>query len=160
MRFKKYERMPDVEISKLIEGLKVYQIELEMQNEALRNSQEELMASRKKYSDLYDFAPVGYFTISEKGLILEANLTGASMLGVERSLLIKKPLSRFMAKEDADKYYIKRRMVSEEKVHETLRVKIIREDGTEFYALLRCAAAAGEGKNCGQCRTIMIDITE
>ncbi|MBE3117647.1 MAG: hypothetical protein IMZ50_02685, partial [Candidatus Atribacteria bacterium] len=65
--------------------LRVYQIELEMQNQALRQTQEELESSRMRYFNLYDLAPVGYFTLSEEGLILKANLTASSLLGVEKS---------------------------------------------------------------------------
>jgi PAS domain-containing protein len=67
---------------KLIHELQVYQIELEMQNEELRKAQAELEESRSKYFDLYELAPIGYFTLDKKGLILEANLTGANLLGV------------------------------------------------------------------------------
>ena len=77
--------------------LEVHQIELEMQNEELRRAQAELEASQQRYFDLYDLAPVGYFTISEQGLILEANLMSATLLGVDRSSLLKQPLSRYMA---------------------------------------------------------------
>jgi len=66
-----------------------------MQNEELRRTQADLEASRARYFDLYDLAPVGYFTISERGLILEANLTAATLLGVARGALIKQPLTRF-----------------------------------------------------------------
>ena len=83
-------------MNKLVEDLHVHQIELEIQNEELRRVQSELEASRDMYSDLYDFAPVGYATVSEKGLILQANLACADMLGVERSSLIGKPFSRFV----------------------------------------------------------------
>jgi PAS domain-containing protein len=71
----------------------VHQIELEMQNDELRRAQQELEASRVKYFDLYDLAPVGYFTVSEQGLILEANLRGADLLGVGRIRLAKQPLT-------------------------------------------------------------------
>ena len=79
----------------MLHDLRVHQIELEMQNEELRRTQADLEASRARYFDLYDLAPVGYFTISERGLILEANLTAATLLGVARGALIKQPLTRF-----------------------------------------------------------------
>jgi len=79
----------------VLHDLRVHQIELEMQNEELRRTQADLEASRARYFDLYDLAPVGYFTISERGLILEANLTAATLLGVARGALIKQPLTRF-----------------------------------------------------------------
>ena len=76
------------DVKKLVEDLHIHQIEMEIQNEELRRAQLELEASRDRYSDLYDFAPVGYVTVSEKGSILHANLSCAAMLGVERSSLI------------------------------------------------------------------------
>jgi PAS domain-containing protein len=74
--------------------LRVHQIELEMQNEELRRTQQELEASRERYFDLYDLAPVGYFTLSEQGLILEANLTAAKLFGVARGVLAKRSWKR------------------------------------------------------------------
>ncbi len=72
----------------LCHELEVHQIELEMQNEELRRVQAELAASEEKYRDLYEFAPVGYFTLESSGQIREANLAGASLLGAERALLV------------------------------------------------------------------------
>jgi hypothetical protein len=100
------EKVSDEEVRKLAHELQVHQIELEMQNEELCKTQLLIEESRRKYLDLFDFAPLGYFTISEKGLILESNLTGSAMLGVERSLLINKPISKFIFSEDQDKYYL------------------------------------------------------
>jgi len=71
-----------------------------MQNEKLRRQQAELKASSDKYFDLFNMAPVSYFTVSEQGVILEANLTAAALLGVERDALIAQPLTRFVANED------------------------------------------------------------
>lgn len=69
--------------------LQVHQIELEMQKDELLRTQEELETSRARYFDLYDLAPVGYVTVNEKGMMLEANLTLANMLGVVRNVLAK-----------------------------------------------------------------------
>jgi PAS domain-containing protein len=83
------------EMEKLIHELQVHQVELEMQNDELRKAQEEIERSRSKYVDLYDFAPVGYFTPDKKGVIIEANLTGASLLEVEGASLLRTPFSYF-----------------------------------------------------------------
>ncbi|MCJ7604002.1 MAG: VPLPA-CTERM sorting domain-containing protein [Desulfobulbaceae bacterium] len=76
-----------------------------MQNEELRRVQEELVETRHQYVDLYDFAPVGYLTLSDKSLIVEANLTMADLLGEERKSLLGRPFSRFIFPEDQDIFY-------------------------------------------------------
>ena len=89
----------------LIHELRVHQIELELQNEELRRTQEALEVAKGRYIDLYDFAPVGYLSMSDTGLIQKANLTAATLLGVPRNALIKQPFSRFILPEDQDIYY-------------------------------------------------------
>ena len=89
----------------LVHSLSVYQIELEMQNDELRRYPEELEQSRSEYADLYDFAPVGYLTLDENGLITRANLTGTNLLGIERSLLVKKPFILFIHPDSQDTFY-------------------------------------------------------
>jgi diguanylate cyclase (GGDEF)-like protein/PAS domain S-box-containing protein len=88
----------------LLLELRAHQLELEMQNEVLRRAQVALEAARDRYLDLYDFAPVGYFTLSDEGIILEANLTGAAMLGEERDRLFKRRFSRFVAPSHSDRW--------------------------------------------------------
>jgi PAS domain-containing protein len=95
--------------NQLLEELQVHQIELEIQNEDLRKSQESLDATRARYFDLYDLAPVGYFTLSEQGLIRQANLTVTNLFGVDRAALINRPISRFILTEDQANYYLHRK---------------------------------------------------
>ena len=85
--------------------LQVHQIELEMQNEQLRTTQLALDSERSRYFDLYDLAPVGYCTANPAGLILQANLKAATMLGMLRAGLVRQPLSRFVARSSQDAYY-------------------------------------------------------
>lgn len=82
---------------RLLQELQIYQIELEMQNQELREAQAKMEASRDRLSDLYDFAPVGYLTLDEKGKILEANITAANMLGVERIRLVGSPMTAYVS---------------------------------------------------------------
>ena len=89
--------------------LRVHQIELEMQNEELRRMQVALDTTRARYFDIYDLAPVGYCTLSEQGLILEANLTAATLLGVSRGALARQRISRFILKADQDIFYLHRK---------------------------------------------------
>jgi PAS domain-containing protein len=105
------EQWSDADARRLIEELRTHRIELEMQNEELRKARAELEESRGRYSNLYDFAPVGYFTFDQQGLILEANLTGATLLGIPRSALSKKPFVSFIVPEHQDAFHLHLRTV-------------------------------------------------
>jgi PAS domain S-box-containing protein len=137
----------------------VHQIELEMQNMELRLAYAELDAVRASYFDLYNVAPVGYFTISEKGLILEANLTAATLLGLARSAMIKQPISRFIHKEDQDIYYLQRKQLFETDEPQDWDMRMVKKDGTVFWAHLKSTVAMdAEGKTV--CHIVMSDITK
>ncbi len=88
---------PEIDLQRLLQELQVHQIELEMQNEELRRSQEQLTLSQEKYADLYDFAPLAYFSLQRNGIIQAVNLTGASLLGVVRSQLVGSQFKTFAA---------------------------------------------------------------
>jgi len=154
------KKLSDDELRRLAYEFQVHQIELDLQNDNLQQTQVELEYSRDKYSSLYDFAPVGYFTISDKGIFLEANLTCATMLGIERCSLINKPLSKFIKREDNNKYYRYILHVFEKHEHKTVELMMVKKDGTEFYAQLECVVTQDEDENPKTCRAILTDITE
>ncbi|MFT7097947.1 MAG: diguanylate cyclase (GGDEF)-like protein/PAS domain S-box-containing protein [Glaciecola sp.] len=112
------------EVKQMLHELEVHQIELEMQNQDLRETQIMLDASRERYFDLYNMSPVGYCTLNEAGIILEANLTLSSLLDIHRSKLLKQSFSRFVFKDDQDDYYLKTKhvLLSEENLSFELRM--------------------------------------
>ena len=116
------EGMSTNDIAKIIHELRVHQIELEMQNDELRRIQEELEEARDRYSSLYEFAPVGYLTVNEKGIVEGANLTFATQLGIERSAVVGKPFNRFIQREDQDVYYLYRQRLLESGKYQSFRL--------------------------------------
>jgi PAS domain S-box-containing protein len=146
------------EAGRLLHELQVHQIELEMQNEELRRAQGELEAARARYFDLFDLAPVGYFTLSEQGLILEANLTAAGLLGVERRDLVKKPLTRFILPEDQDIYYRHRKQLFETGTPQVYDLRVLRADADPFWARLETTEAQ-DANGASVCRAVLSDIT-
>jgi PAS domain S-box-containing protein len=146
-------------IERMLYELRVHQIELEMQNEELLRAQSEIEAGRARYFDLYDLAPVGYCTLSEKGLILEANLTAATLLGTVRGDLIKKPISRFILKDDQDIYYLHRNLLFETGESQECDLRLIKADGTSFWALLKGNVSRGKD-GAPECLVTIGDISE
>ena len=129
------------ETQRILYDLRVHQIELEMQVDELRQKQQELDATRRRYFDLYDLAPVGYLTFSEKGLIREANLSAATMLGVTRTVLLQNILSKFIFPVDQDSYYLQHKRVIETGDAHTWEMRMLRGDGSPFWANLQAAPA-------------------
>jgi PAS domain S-box-containing protein len=144
----------------LIEELHIHQVELEMQNQELQQAHLELEAARDRYIDLYDFSPAGYITVSEEGLILEANLTISTMLGIERRSLIGKPFSRFITRDTQDEFYFHRRKLFETKAKQTCDLKLIKKDNTPFHARLACILVEDTKENTTRARAIISDISE
>lgn len=149
---------PD-EIRQMVQDLRTHQIELQMQNEELRRAQAELDASRSRYFDFYDMAPVGYVTVSESGLIIDANLTFARFLGVPRSALVKQPITRFILRDDRDINYLHHNKVFETKEQHASELRMVRMDGTSFWAHLS-AIAAEDVHGDPVCRIVISDVTE
>jgi PAS domain S-box-containing protein len=151
--------MSPEEFMHTVHELQVHQIELEMQNDNLRMAYAELDSLRARYFDLYDLAPVGYCTLSEKGLILEVNLIAATLLGVSRSALIHRPISQFILKEDQDIYYLHRKQLFETGKSQACDLRMVKNDGTVFWAHLETATAQNEAGE-PLCRIIMSDVSK
>ena len=98
--------MTEADLLRLLQELEVHQIELEIQQDELVRSHAELEVSLSQYSELYDFAPVGYFSLTQDGTIKRINLTGARLLGIERGKLINRRFAQFVANEDRLKFSI------------------------------------------------------
>ena len=152
------EKIPPADLQSVVQELRVHQIELEMQNQELRSTQQELEASREKYVDLYELAPVGYVTLNEKGIIIEANLTATTLLGKEKSRLIRQSLTSFISRDDQDIYYHHRNRLFETSEHQECEVRMLKGDGTQFWARLEAVAEKGDGSEPMH-RTAIIDIT-
>jgi PAS domain S-box-containing protein len=143
------------ETTRLLHELQVHQIELEMQNEELRRTQEELEAERERYFDLYDLAPVGYLTIDANRQITEVNLTAATMLGVGRNELFHKPLSQFVSPEDQSSYYLGSKRLFDSGEMQNWDITLVRGDGFMFSANIQ-----GRSTHTGEYRITFQDCSE
>jgi PAS domain S-box-containing protein len=137
------------ETQRLVHELEVHQIELEMQNAELRLAQEELELSRDTYAELYDFAPVGYFTFDSRGQIREVNLTGAHLLGIERRLLVNKPFARFIADADGREIFTGHlERVLQRNGMQRCEIRLTGKDGTVIHGQLQSVSVdTGESKD-------------
>jgi PAS domain S-box-containing protein len=156
---KNVETMSLEKIREMLHEIDVQQIELEMQNEELIAAQAELDSSRARFIDLYDLAPAGYCTLSDKGLILEINLTAATMLGVPRSALVKQSISRFILKDDQDIYFRHSKRLFETGETQVYELRMLKQNGKEFWGqLITIATQSNDGAL--ECFVSIIDSTE
>ena len=153
----KPEDVKPEDVQRIIQELKVHQIELEMQNEELSRLQVELGEAQARYFDLFDMAPVGFLIISEQGIILEANLTAAQLLGSGRRDLINHRISSFIMKEDQNFYYSMRQLLYDNEQQQECDLRIIRRDQTVFWGHL--IAALDDSIGIRNTRLVLSDIS-
>ena len=151
------------EALRLLHELRVHQIELRMQNDELCRAQAELNATRERYFDLYNLAPVGYFIVSHDGRILETNLAGVTLLGLPRAALVKQPVTKFIFKEDQDVYYLYRReLLATGKAH-ACELRMVKADGTPFWVRLTASmqelSATSAPGSVPTWRVVLMDIS-
>ena len=154
------------ETRQVLHKLQVHQIELEMQNEELRRTRVELEASRARYYDLYDLAPVGYVTLNASGLILEANLTAGGLLGLAKGVLLKQLLTRFIVPEDQDIYSRQRQQLFETGAPQVCELRLTHAGATPIWVQLEMTSTQDPATGSGQaaddapvCRAVMSNIT-
>ncbi|MHC4871684.1 MAG: PAS domain-containing hybrid sensor histidine kinase/response regulator [Planctomycetota bacterium] len=150
---------PD-EIRALAHELATHQIELEIQNEELREAQVRLAEVRDKYSNLYDYAPVAYISLNQHGLISEANLTACTLLGMERQTLLNEPFSRYTAPGQENIFFSIRKTAIEQKEKQTCELQMKCQDGTLFDAEITMVPFAADDGSHEQLRMTLVNITE
>jgi PAS domain S-box-containing protein len=145
------------DIQYLLHELQVHQAELSIQNEELRRVQLDLEISRDLYSGLYNFAPSGYCTLSQKGRILNANQTLAEMLGMDQEKLLHRPLSDFVDKSSQDEYYLHCKRVYKEHRREEIEICLLKPAGEQIIVRMVSVIARGDPT---QLMIMLSDITE
>jgi len=152
--------LPTADVQALVHELNVHQMELEIQNDELCQAQLDLAHSRDRYSNLYDFAPVGYATLDKDGMIREANLTAATLLGAERKTMIGKNLSTWITREAQDDFYLHRRAVfsHDQETKHVCELKMQPANGKSL--VVRLESMVFESDSARQCRTALIDVTQ
>jgi PAS domain S-box-containing protein len=144
---------------RMLHELRVHQIELEMQNDELRRSHQDLEDSRVRYRELYDLAPVGYFTISEKGLITNRNLAFATLLGDTAKTLKNRPFAPLVFHEDQDAFYFWQKKIYETELSQVCELRMIKKSGLKIWVRL-VANLAKNADGTMELRVALSDISE
>jgi PAS domain S-box-containing protein len=145
------------DVRELAHELAVHQIELEVQNEELRNAQVAIAESRDNYQDLYDFSPVAYLTLDKNGIVIEANLTAASLFDMDRIRLLGKHVSTLCQRQSGNLMKGLPIAFDEESTSEAY---LKRQDGSCFYGQIKSRRSVNRTSNEPQQRLAIIDITE
>ena len=153
------KKVPTPSVEELLHELRVHQIELEMQNETLRQSQVILEESRDRYVDFYDFSPVGYLTLNRDALITEINLTGALLLGEERRKLLWHRFAGLVAPEDSNRWHRHFMAALQHDSKQSCELEILRGDGSRLHVQLDSLRLVKEGQ-APVVRIVLADITE
>jgi PAS domain S-box-containing protein len=144
------------ETQRLLHELQVHQIELELQNEELRNSRAQMEAAVSRYTDIYDFAPVGYFTLKSDGVITQTNFAGARLLGLERARLVGKRFEPFVSSADRPAFNALIQQVFAAQAHLALEVELVRIDQPSRSVHIEVTLSS----NGQECHAVVLDITE
>ncbi|MBS4052026.1 MAG: PAS domain S-box protein [Methylomonas sp.] len=142
---------------KLIHEMDVYALELEMQNQELKNAQADSQSALRRYTELYDFAPVGYLMLEKSGRVVEINLTGAALLGVERGSIMGRSMAAYLTDRRAFRHYLQQAFLSSGNLIAELGVK--RADGGVIDIQLESRVSPDDDGLPAVIHTIMTDIS-
>ncbi len=158
------KNIDSADITKLINDIQVFQAELEIQNDELRTSLDELEKSRTRFSRLFDMAPAGYIILDESGIVLDVNQTMMDMLHKHRDDLMRKPFSRFIAPDDQGIFLARFTAFYKNPADKTMEIRLIKGSNSMFHARLAARFIPLEtypGKpDIDQFCLIVTDITE
>jgi PAS domain S-box-containing protein len=149
------EAMRHLDRERLLHELEVHQIELEMQNAELRAARDEAEGLLGKYTDLYDFAPVGYFTLDDRGGIRLANLTGSAMIGIERGRLVGRTFASFLPVGKRTEFLVFLKRVMESTERSSIDCEIVRTGRQPLSVNIEVQCSSDRR----ECRAVMVDIT-
>ncbi len=153
---KSESNLTETETLRLLHELQVHQIELEMQNEELRNARDMVEITSRKYTELFDYAPTGYFTLSKTGEIVEINLSGAKLLGKNRSVLINSNFKLFVSNDTRFVFNLFLQNIFDNKTKQTCELLLSPVENLPVYVFL----SGISGNNGEQCFIIALDISE
>jgi PAS domain S-box-containing protein len=131
------ENIDSADLSRLIDEIQIFQVELELQNEEMRHSLEELEKSRTRFSRLFDMAPAGYVVLDESGMILQVNQTLVTMLKKRPDALMGKPFSRFVSSEDQNVFLSRFAAFYKHPENKTLEVRLVSDRRFVCHARLQ-----------------------
>lgn len=148
------------DVRQLLSELQIHQIELEMQNEELRQAHNLLAVEREKYADLYNFAPVAYFTVDRDDVIIDLNLAAAELLGHEPRYLIDRPITPYLTPESLHNFILHRERARGLRIPQTCELVIRRRDGSQAIVQTRTVALEKDSATHPRWRSVMTDISE
>ena len=146
----------EADVKRLLHELEVHQIELEMQNSELRAARDETEALLEKYSNLYDFAPVGYFTLAADGMIRLANLTGSTLVRVARSKLVGRSFAMLVSSEYRAEFKIFLKQVFASETKQSGDFIIVGGNLTPRFVSIEAQRSSNES----ECSILVMDVTE
>jgi len=153
------DRMSEGDVAALVHELRVHRVELKMQNESLRQAQTDLEQSRTKYTDLFDFAPVGYLVFDRNGIVVEVNLTAAGMLQIERGRLVNSSFAQHLQSSSGDTWRFHYQAVFKSGQPQDCDLEVKRKDKTQMVVRLHSQPVKNEREEVSQCRTTMTNVT-